>query len=222
MLDSLMPLELPYITKEQAGIGGQLRATPEHFVVEELPLYAPSGEGQHLYVNLTKVGVTTKEVQLQLARLFSIRPTEVGFAGMKDKQARTTQTFSLSVGHKAPNFAEEAAQRIRDELDVEVNWTRFHTNKLRSGHLLGNRFTITVTELACEFEEALARARRIAEVLADARRSQLFRSAALWFIGGQHAAGAGDTAGRPWSARPLVAQILGLGLSKLSMQPLSV
>jgi tRNA pseudouridine13 synthase len=166
MIDSELTLDLPYITNESVGIGGQLRATPEHFVVEELPLYEPQGEGQHLYVNLTKVGVTTKEVQLQLARLFGIRPTEVGFAGMKDKVARTTQTFSLSVGHKAPTFSEEAAERIRAAVGVEVNWTRFHTNKLRSGHLLGNRFTITVSELACGVEEALVRARQIADLLA--------------------------------------------------------
>ena len=85
MLDSNIDLTLPYITTDLPGIGGELRATPEHFLVEEIPLYAPQGDGQHLYVNLTKVGVTTKEVQEQLARLFRLKPSEVSYAGMKDK-----------------------------------------------------------------------------------------------------------------------------------------
>src|SRR5690606_10014064 len=143
MLDSSLELHLPYITNHLPGIGGQLRVTPDHFIVEEVPLYAPSDEGQHLYINLTKTGSTTKEVQMQLERLFELRRGDVGFAGLKDKQARTTQTFSLAVGYRPPSFAEEAIQRIRDHLPVEVHWARFHRNKLRPGHLLGNRFTIT-------------------------------------------------------------------------------
>ncbi len=114
------------LPKELPGIGGQLRATPDHFLVEEIALYTPQGDGQHLYVNLTKVGLTTKEVQEQLARLFQLRPREVSFAGMKDKHARTTQTFSLNVGHQPPStveqFVADAMQRIRDNLNVEVHW----------------------------------------------------------------------------------------------------
>ncbi|MCB0158449.1 MAG: tRNA pseudouridine(13) synthase TruD, partial [Caldilineaceae bacterium] len=50
------PLMLPYVTSSLPGIGGCLRATPDDFVVEEIALYPPSGHGQHLYVNITKVG----------------------------------------------------------------------------------------------------------------------------------------------------------------------
>lgn len=165
MLDLSLELELPYITKALPGIGGELRATPEHFLVEELALYHPQGDGQHLYVNLTKVGVTTKEIQEQLARLFQLRASEVSFAGMKDKQARTTQTFSLNVGHIAPGTVEQyvadAMQRIRDTLGVEVHWADLHRNKLRLGHLLGNRFVITITNLEFSLDESVARARAI-------------------------------------------------------------
>ena len=169
MLDLPLNLDLPYITKDLPGIGGQLRTTPDHFIVEELALYTPQGDGQHLYVSLTKVGLTTKEVQVQLARLFGLRPSDVSFAGMKDKLARTTQTFSLNVGHQLPGssaqFVSGAIQRIRDNLPVEVHWADLHRNKLRLGHLLGNRFVITVTNLACGLDEAEARARLIVQEL---------------------------------------------------------
>jgi tRNA pseudouridine13 synthase len=165
MLQSDIELSLPYVTSGLPGIGGALRASAEHFVVEELPLYEAQGDGQHLYVNITKVGLTTKEVQGQLERLFGLKRGEAGFAGMKDKQARTTQTFSLNVGNQPPAFADEAAAKIEANLPVTVNWVRFHRNKLRPGHLLGNRFRIAVTELALPVEEAVSRATAIVAVL---------------------------------------------------------
>ncbi len=140
-------MDLPYITNDLPGIGGQLRTRPEYFVVEEIPLYEASGSGQHLYVNLTKVGLTTKSVQKSLAQLYNLRETDVGFAGMKDKFARTTQTFSLSVGHPTQSFVESVSDQIEDKLPVKVNWVRLHGNKLRLGHLLGNRFRIVITDL---------------------------------------------------------------------------
>lgn len=161
MLDYLLDLNLPYITEDLPGIGGTLRATPEDFVVEEIPLYEAQGEGQHLYVNLTKVGYTTKEVQAQLERLFHLRRGEVSFAGMKDKAARTTQTFSLNVGFQPESFADEAMARIDAELPVEVHWAKFHRNKLRPGHLLGNRFTITVTDLPDDMAKVAGQAEAI-------------------------------------------------------------
>jgi tRNA pseudouridine13 synthase len=154
-------LALPFATAGLSGVGGRLRATPDHFVVEEVALYETAGDGQHLYVNLTKAGLTTKEVQLQLERLFGLKRGDVGFAGMKDKHARTTQTFSLAVGHKPPSFADEAATRMREHLPVTVNWVAFHRNKLRPGHLLGNRFRITLVDLQVAPAEALARSQAI-------------------------------------------------------------
>lgn len=146
MTEPDIDLQLPYITAELPGIGGVLRAEIDHFVVEEIPLYEPQGEGQHLYVSLTKEGLTTKDVQQQLARLFGLDKGAVGFAGMKDKRARTTQTFSLGLGHIDEAQAQEAAQRIGEHLPVTVHWATRHANKLKPGHLLGNRFRIRITQ----------------------------------------------------------------------------
>ena len=161
MLQSELELSLPYRTAELPGVGGLLRASPDDFVVEEMPLYEAQGDGQHLYANITKVGLTTKEVQIGLERLFGLKKGDVSFAGMKDKRARTTQTFSLLVGHKPPVFAETAGALIEANLPVKVNWVRFHRNKLKLGHLLGNRFTIRITDLAVPVGEAQRRAEAI-------------------------------------------------------------
>lgn len=166
MLESTIDLTLPYLTAAQPGIGGTLRASVDHFVVEELPLYEPAGEGQHLYVNLTKSGLTTKELQSGLARLLGINPNEIGFAGLKDKHARTTQTFSLPVSYQVSQQGDAGiatlVAQITDGLPITVNWARYHRNKLKPGHLLGNRFQITVTDLTLPMEEAVTRAEKIA------------------------------------------------------------
>lgn len=165
MIESKTDFQLPYITADFAGIGGKIRAMPEHFVVDEIPLYEPEDEGQHLYVNITKVGLTTKEVQKELAKLFDLHRNDIGFAGMKDKFARTTQTFSISVGHGPTSIADASIKRIADALPVMVNWARLHKNKLKTGHLLGNRFQIRVTSLNNPAGEASEQATNIVDKL---------------------------------------------------------
>ena len=165
MLQSELDLNLPYVSSDLPGVGGVLRATPDDFVVEEVPLYEAQGDGQHLYVSITKVGLTTKEVQIGLERLFGLKKGDVSFAGMKDKRARTTQTFSLSIGHKPPVFADTAGAMIEANLPVKVNWVRFHRNKLKPGHLLGNRFVIRIRDLALATSGAYPRAQAIVQRL---------------------------------------------------------
>ena len=58
-------------------------ASPEDFRVEEIPLYAPAGEGEHTFVRVEKVGRTTEEVARDLARAAGVAPRDVGYAGRK-------------------------------------------------------------------------------------------------------------------------------------------
>lgn len=174
MIDLEALYKLPYVTGQFPGVGGRLRAMPEHFVVEEVALYLPEDAGKHLYVNLTKVGLTTKEVQRSLERLFGLRTGEVGYAGLKDKHARTTQTFSICVEQFNQEAIERAPDRIAAELPVTVNWARRHTNKLRPGHLLGNRFTVTVTECPYPAAEIAQRAQLVGQALQQAGALNFF------------------------------------------------
>ncbi len=152
-------MTLPFITAELPGFGGTLKAKPGHFVVEELPLYEASGAGSHLYVSLTREDMTTRYLAQSLARLFDLPVKQIGYAGLKDRRARCTQVFSL------PDLQPEAAQRIPDHVPVTLNWARLHRNKLKVGHLLGNRFQITVTDLAVSPAEALQRGQAVVDAL---------------------------------------------------------
>jgi tRNA pseudouridine13 synthase len=122
---------------------GRIKTTPEDFVVEEIGAYEPSGEGDHLYVRFTKRGLTTDEAAGRIARAAGVAMRDVGIAGMKDKVAVTTQTISLPL---PVNGRAELEARVRD-LAIEgltIEDARRHTNKLRTGHLTGNRFSIVV------------------------------------------------------------------------------
>ena len=138
-------LALPYITRGIPGIGGKVKGKPEHFIVDEVPLYEPSGSGEHLYVNVTKTNLTTRDVQLGLAELFELKPENIGKAGLKDRNAVTSQTFSVHLGN-AGVTPDDAKRLIEDHVKVKVNWARYHDSKLRAGHLKGNRFTVTITD----------------------------------------------------------------------------
>jgi len=138
-------LDLPFVTADLPGTGGKLKLSPAHFVVEEIPLYEPSGAGEHVFLAIRREGLATREVQRLLARAFGVRESDVGCAGQKDKIARATQTFSVPARSGA---AEEIAARAADQTGLEVLGARRHGRKLGRGHLLGNRFEILVAGAA--------------------------------------------------------------------------
>jgi tRNA pseudouridine13 synthase len=85
----------------------RLRATPEDFRVDEIPLYRPAGEGEHTFVLVEKRERTTEEVARELAQAAGVRPRDVGYAGRKDRVAVATQWFSV------PGAARRARARGR-------------------------------------------------------------------------------------------------------------
>lgn len=150
-------MEIPYITKEK-GISGTIKQSPDYFIVEEIPVYDASGEGEHLFVNITKREMTTKYLEIALARLFNLTREKLGSAGLKDKNAITTQTISMLL----PKANLEEVKEKIESLGVKVNWMKYHNNKLKPGHLFGNKFTIVITDLENK-EKALEQAKKIAE-----------------------------------------------------------
>jgi len=149
--------QLPYITPHLPGIGGTIKTEPEHFIVEEIPLYPASGSGDHLFVTITRAGMTTQEVIKALAAALALQPPTIGYAGLKDKHTRVTQTFSL------PQVAEKAVEQACRDLGFELVALRPHNKKLKPGHLLGNRFRITI--LDPHSTEALPRAEAILQAI---------------------------------------------------------
>lgn len=118
----------------------RIRCAPEDFVVDELPLYAPSGEGSHTFVRIEKRGLTTPDAIAAIARALAIDPREIGSAGLKDKHALTRQWISV------PALDPQRALEL-EAPGLRVLEAARHPHKLRTGHLGGNRFEIAVREI---------------------------------------------------------------------------
>jgi len=87
----------PFVTAGLPGSGGTLKASPEDFRVDELPAYLPSGAGPHLYLLVEKRGRTTRDVLRELAGRLGVAERDAGCAGLKDREAVTTQWLSFPV-----------------------------------------------------------------------------------------------------------------------------
>ncbi|WP_437948884.1 tRNA pseudouridine(13) synthase TruD [Sorangium sp. So ce296] len=122
-----------------------LRSSPADFVVEELPAYAPSGRGEHVFVTFRKTGRTTPDAVRAIALALGADPGSAGFAGMKDRHAITTQTASVQL----PLARDPAPLLEQAELPgIEILSVARHDHKLKPGHLVGNRFRITLRGIA--------------------------------------------------------------------------
>lgn len=110
---------------------------PEDFRVEEIPLFTPSGLGDHTYVRVEKIRRSTEEVARALARSAGVRSRDIGYAGRKDRFAVTTQWFSV------PGLDPDAAPALALE-GVRVLEAARHGHKLRVGQLAGNRFALVL------------------------------------------------------------------------------
>lgn len=130
-----------YLTADLPGIGGRIKDRPEDFLVDEQPLYEPSGQGEHVYLLVEKSNVTTMEAVRRLAKAFNVDKRDVGYAGLKDKLAITRQHFSI-YQPKKDNDAQAVASLEGSPL--KVHWAARHDNKLRRGHHAGNRFAIRI------------------------------------------------------------------------------
>lgn len=118
---------------------GVIRSTPEDFVVDEIPLVEPDGEGEHLLLHVEKRDSNTAWVAGRLAALAGVSRMDVSYAGLKDRHAVTRQWFSVRLAGKP-----EPDWNAVESSEFRVLESARHSRKLRIGALKGNRFRIRV------------------------------------------------------------------------------
>lgn len=133
-------MQLPYLTSEFPGVGGVIKQRDEEFFVQEIPLYEPSGEGEHVYAEIQKIGVTTFDALRRIGGALRVSSRDIGYAGLKDARALTRQVISIQ------GTTPQAVMAMQLP-DISVQWAARHTNKLRLGHLWGNRFAIKIRQV---------------------------------------------------------------------------
>ncbi|UCH26179.1 MAG: tRNA pseudouridine(13) synthase TruD [Trueperaceae bacterium] len=147
--------DFPPVTADLPGIGGIIRSEVEDFLVDEIALYRPDGNGSHTYVRVEKRNQTTQALITALVNE-GVDEKSIGVAGLKDKYAITRQWLSV------PNRFAHALSALEALPGVELLERSRHKNKLGLGHLVGNRFKITVRRTDPEAEK---RARAILDRL---------------------------------------------------------
>ncbi len=133
MPDRLYPLS-------HAPVHFHFRQTPSDFVVTEIPLYEFSGQGEHLILKVRKKGLTTWQMLGIFSSHLGIKAKEIGYAGLKDKDAMTLQYISLNKKYekRLENFSHD---------QIKIVERTYHNNKIRMGHLKGNRFFIRLKKV---------------------------------------------------------------------------
>lgn len=139
----------PLLTADIDGVGGVIKKYDEDFMVDEEPLYEPSGKGTHTYLRIEKRGLTTHAAIRQIAIALGKKTSDIGFAGLKDAHGVTRQT--LSVEHI--DVASLASISLKN---ISILAIRQHTNKLKLGHLAGNRFEIKIRDTVADPAERAA------------------------------------------------------------------
>lgn len=159
---------LPLLTADLPAIGGVIKQAPEDFEVEELPAYEPCGEGEHLFLWIEKRNTSAERLVEHVARTLGIARQDVGVAGLKDRHAVTRQYLSVparAVARPESNDPDAPSVRVAEALstlntsDIRVLRSARHRNKLRTGHLRGNRFSIVIRDVV---PDAVNRAQAIA------------------------------------------------------------
>ena len=110
--------------------------TSRDFIVDEIPLYEFTGEGEHLILHVRKKDMTTWEMISAIAKYCKIKQRDIGYAGLKDKHAMTMQYISV--------LAKENEEKLKtfNHDKIKILSTTRHNNKIRTGHLKGNHFKI--------------------------------------------------------------------------------
>ncbi|UYB50687.1 tRNA pseudouridine(13) synthase TruD [Xanthomonas sp. AM6] len=140
-----------------APLQARMRSVAEDFQVDELPAFEPSGEGEHLLLTVRKRGMNTAFAARRLAQWAGVAEMAIGYAGMKDRHAVTTQRFSVHL----PKRVAPALEALHSD-DLQVIQAQWHNRKLPRGALAGNGFVLVLREVRGERAAIEARLAQIA------------------------------------------------------------
>ncbi len=133
--------DLAYAFGQPIG-SGQFKTFSADFRVDEQLGFDLTGEGEHLFLRVEKQNLNTEELIRQIARTLNKPSKLISHAGLKDKQAITTQWLSIH----CPGENIEIDETIRGD-----NWhileSKRHLKKLKIGGLAANRFEIILREI---------------------------------------------------------------------------
>ena len=123
------------------------KAHTTDFIVNELLPLEFTGEGEHLWIHIQKSGMNTAYLAKLLSEWAEIPLRDVGFSGLKDRHALTTQWFSLRIPKKQLPDSEFAPVDIGANESITILEQQWHNKKLNRGTHRANQFIITLRDI---------------------------------------------------------------------------
>lgn len=140
-------------------ISARFKVEPEDFVVREWLGFEPDGAGDFMLLTVRKRGANTQWVAKQLARFAHADVRDVGFAGLKDRQAVTEQAYTVpSRGIDADAWLGCAGEGF------EVIAASRQRRKLKRGAHKGNDFEIVLRDVQGDTADLLQRLQQIRQL----------------------------------------------------------
>ena len=128
-----------HYANNEPTLTGVIRTHFSDFKVDEKFDFDFTGEGEHSLIHIKKTDTNTDWLCRQIAELAGLKKVDVSYAGLKDRNAITTQWFSVWLpGKPDPDWSQLNSENIK------VLDSLRHNRKLRRGSLRGNQFTLIV------------------------------------------------------------------------------
>ncbi|MFK5892840.1 MAG: tRNA pseudouridine(13) synthase TruD, partial [Pseudomonadota bacterium] len=119
-----------------------LKQQPDDFIVKEQLSFLPEGSGTHAFLWIEKKSLNTLDVINVLAKFADIEAKHIGYAGLKDKQAITSQWFSINLeGLTEPDWKQFS------HINITIKTVTYHRKKLKIGSITSNEFTILLRNI---------------------------------------------------------------------------
>jgi len=139
---------LPRVNENALLCVADIRSEIAHFQVDEQLPFMPDGEGGHVWLKIQKQGINTDWLSGELATFSGVPPVAVGYAGLKDRHAITSQWFSVNLeGYGEPDWS------LFENDSIKIIEKTRHGKKLKRGVLSGNKFTLRLSQ--CQGERSV-------------------------------------------------------------------
>ncbi|TXD98516.1 tRNA pseudouridine(13) synthase TruD [Psychrobacter frigidicola] len=135
----------------------------EDFVVNEILPNTFTDEGEHLWLHMQKVGMNTAYLAKLLSEWANIPLRDVGYSGLKDRHALTTQWFSLRIPKKQLPPTNFTPTDLGDNETVQILAQHWHNKKLGRGAHRANQFVITLRDIQFEADNLLVEQQQLVE-----------------------------------------------------------
>jgi len=123
--------------------------TIERFFVEEIPLFKFADKGSNLILKIKKTDMSTFKLITVIAKATKLEQRDIGYAGLKDKNATTIQYISIP-----KQYERDVIKNLTTE-KIEILEKKYSKFPIKVGQLKGNRFSIILHDVTSESKKQI-------------------------------------------------------------------